>query len=209
MASVKNAARNIDGTSQQLHQTLAEALGPDDQGINVSANIRQSLSNLNQATGNMAEDTEALKHSFFFRGFFKRRGYYNLNHLPPDQYRRDKVFVNPANRREWLSGEDLFQPGADGLETLSIAGKKRIDAAVAQFADSLVGGAVVVEGYSATQDRDEQFVRSRNRAILVSQYLRTHYHLDAQKIGAVSLRDEPPAGLIKDRWDGVCIVIFK
>jgi phospholipid/cholesterol/gamma-HCH transport system substrate-binding protein len=205
----ESAAQHIDATSEQLHQTLTKALGPDDQGEDGATNIQQSLSNLSQATGNMAEDTEALKHNFFFRGFFKRRGYYTLTNLKPDEYRHDKVFANPANRREWLTADDLFQPASNGLETLSPAGKKRIDAVATQLGDSLVAGAIVVEGYSATQDHDEQFALSRNRALLVGQYLHTRYHLDPQHIGVVPLKELPPPGLHKDKWDGVCMVILK
>jgi hypothetical protein len=83
MSSVQSAARNFDTISQQLHQTLTTALGPDGQGVDAGTNIRQSLSSLNQAIGNMAEDTEALKHEFFFRGFFKHRGYHSLANLNP------------------------------------------------------------------------------------------------------------------------------
>jgi phospholipid/cholesterol/gamma-HCH transport system substrate-binding protein len=209
IVSAKNAAQHIDATSEQLHQTVTEALGPDEQGEDAARNIQQSLSNLNQATGNMAEDTEALKHNFFFRGFFKRRGYYNLTNLKPDQYRRDKVFANPDNHREWLTADDLFQPASNGREMLSLAGKKQIDGVATQLGDSLVAGAIVVEGYSAAQDHDEQFALSRNRAILVSQYLHTRFHLDSQNIGAVSLKELPPPGLHKDKWDGICMVILK
>jgi phospholipid/cholesterol/gamma-HCH transport system substrate-binding protein len=209
IVSAKNAAQHIDETSEQLHLTVTEALGPDAQGADAATNIQQSLSNLNQATGNMAEDTEALKHNFFFRGFFKRRGYYNLTNLTPDQYRHDKVFANPENHREWLTADDLFQPGSNGLETLSHAGKKRIDAVAAQLGDSLVAGAIVVEGYSAARDHEEQFALSRDRTILVSQYLHTHFHLDSRNIGVVSLKELPPPGLHKDKWDGVCMVILK
>src|SRR6266567_3351003 len=89
MASKKTAVRNLDATSQQLNQTTAHALAPDNQGVDAGTNIRQSFSNLSQATGNMAEDTEVLKHEFlkhefFFRGFFKHRGYYSLSDLNPD-----------------------------------------------------------------------------------------------------------------------------
>jgi len=92
---------------------------------------------------------------------------------------------------------------------LAPAGKRRIDAAATQLGDSLVSNPVVVEGYSETQDHDRQFAVSRNRAILVRQYLQTHFHLDVQNIGVVSLRDLPPPGLHKDKWDGVCIVILQ
>jgi phospholipid/cholesterol/gamma-HCH transport system substrate-binding protein len=209
IVSAKSAAHNIDETSQKLHQTLTEALGPDAQGVDAATNIGQSLSNLNQATGNMAEDTEALKHNFFFRGFFKHRGYYNLSKLNPDQYRTDKIFTDPANRRQWLTVEDLFQTGGNGTETLSGFGKRRIDEVATQLGDAMVSHPIVVEGYASTSDRKEQFAKSRNRAILVSQYLGTHFHLDRQNVGVVSLRDLPPSGTHKDHWDGICIVILK
>jgi phospholipid/cholesterol/gamma-HCH transport system substrate-binding protein len=209
IVSARSAAQHIDATSEQLHQTVTAALGPDDRGEDAAGNIQQSLSNLNQATGNMAEDTEALKHNFFFRGFFKRRRYYTLANLKPEQYRHDKMFANPDNQREWLTPEDLFQPASNGLETLSLVGKKRLDAVATQLGDSLVASAIVVEGYSAAQDHEEQFALSRNRAILVSQYLRTRFHLDSRNIGVVSLKELPPPGLHKDKWDGVCMVILK
>jgi hypothetical protein len=51
----------------------------------------------------------ALKHNFLTRGFFKKRGYYTLADLSPEKYRRDRAFTNPANRRAWLTGSELFQ----------------------------------------------------------------------------------------------------
>ena len=102
MDTVHSAAHNIDATTQQLHETLAKALAPDAQGRDAGDNIRQTLSNVNEATANVAEDTEALKHGFFFRGFFKRRGYYTMARLAPDKYRQDKVFANPRNPRVWI-----------------------------------------------------------------------------------------------------------
>src|SRR5271170_666288 len=194
MASAKSAAQNIDATSRQLDQTLTAALGPDEHGVDAATNIEQSLSNLNQATGNMAEDAEALKYNFFFRGFFKRRGYYNLSDLRPDQYRQDKIFSDPANRRQWFTDEDLFQTGADGVETLSAPGKMRIDGVATQLGDAMVSRPIVVEGYASASDHEEQFAKSRNRAMLVSRYLHAHFHLDMQNVGVVSLRDQPPSG---------------
>jgi len=47
----------------------------------------------------MAEGTEALKHNFLLRGFFNRRGYYELAHMPVDKYRQNHVFTRPENYR--------------------------------------------------------------------------------------------------------------
>jgi phospholipid/cholesterol/gamma-HCH transport system substrate-binding protein len=95
MDTVKSAASSLDESSRQLQQTIAEITGPDQQGVSAGTNIRESLSNANATTANMADDTEALKHNFFFRGFFRHRGYYNLAHLSPDQYRKDQLLRSP------------------------------------------------------------------------------------------------------------------
>jgi phospholipid/cholesterol/gamma-HCH transport system substrate-binding protein len=49
-------------------------MAQDNIGQDGATNLRETLSNLNRSTTNLAEDTEALKHNFFFRGFFKRPG---------------------------------------------------------------------------------------------------------------------------------------
>jgi phospholipid/cholesterol/gamma-HCH transport system substrate-binding protein len=48
---------------------------------------------------NKAYETEALKHSFLLRGFFRKRGYYSLTSLSPDLYRTDRLFVAQGNDR--------------------------------------------------------------------------------------------------------------
>jgi phospholipid/cholesterol/gamma-HCH transport system substrate-binding protein len=182
MGSVQSAARNLDESSQQLHQTLTNALGPDANSIDAAGNIRESLSNLNQATGNMAEDTEALKHEFFFRGFFKHRGYYSRTGINPETYRKDKLFTSPGNARVWLTATALFEQKPDGSETLSPAGRKRIDAAIAELGDAFVGLPMVIEGYDSSPDPGGRLATSHHRAIVVRQYLHTHFQLDPQAL---------------------------
>ena len=94
VATARHAAQQIDEASQKVNTTLDGALGPDHLGENAAENIRESLSNVNQATANLADDTEALKHEFFFRGFFKKRGYYSLAELTPDQYRTCLLYTS-------------------------------------------------------------------------------------------------------------------
>jgi phospholipid/cholesterol/gamma-HCH transport system substrate-binding protein len=208
MQNVQSATHNIDGTAQQLHETIEKAFAPDTHGIDAGDNIRQSLSNLNQATGNMAEDTEALKHQFFFRGFFKQRGYFSMARLAPDKYRQDKVFANPKNQRVWIEAGELFESKQGEGEALSPAGKMRIDAAVAELGERVVGGAVVVEGYAISGAPSDQLALSRGRAILVRDYLRTRFQLDNNKIGLIPLRGVPPPTTQKNSWNGVCIVLL-
>jgi hypothetical protein len=86
---------------------------------------------------------------------------------------------------------------------------RQIDGAATELGDAMVSRPIVVEGYASASDHEEQFAKSRNRAILVSQYLHTHFHLDMQNISVVSLRDQPPSGVHKDHWNGICMVILK
>jgi phospholipid/cholesterol/gamma-HCH transport system substrate-binding protein len=207
MDTVQRAASNLDESAKQIHQTIVEATGPDNQGVGAGANISETLSHLNVATGNMAEDTEALKHNFLLRGFFKRRGYYTLTDMPLDRYRKDRVFSNPANYRAWLSATQLFLKDADGVEALTSEGKQILNSALAQSGESLVDHAVVVEGYANATNIADQLSSSRYRAVLVRQYLERHFQLDGTNVGAVSMNDAPPDGVGHSRWDGVCVVM--
>jgi phospholipid/cholesterol/gamma-HCH transport system substrate-binding protein len=209
LASVSSAASNIDASALQIHQTIAEFAGPDEQGVTAGVNIRQSLSNANAATSNMADETEALKHNFFFRGFFQHRGYYNLAHISPDKYRKNVLVTNPGNYRAWLSAEQLFQRNPNGLEQLTPEGKDLLASALAQYGDSVEESPIVVEGYWGGSNPADQLLRSRNRAILVRHYLQNHFQLDPGHLGVIPLENRPPDGLDRSNWDGICIVVLR
>jgi phospholipid/cholesterol/gamma-HCH transport system substrate-binding protein len=209
LASVSRAAANIDASTGQLRQTITEFAGPDEQGVTAGVNISQSLSNANEATANMADETEALKHNFFFRPFFQHRGYYNLTQISPEKYRKDTLFTSPNNSRTWLSADQLFVRDPDGLEQLTPQGKSLLDNALAQYGDSIVESPIVVEGYWGGDNPADQLTHSRNRAIIVRRYLQIHFQLDLGHLGAVPMKNLPPSGLDHSSWDGICILVLK
>ena len=205
LAQVRTATTEANSTLQQVHQSLGQALGPDINGVTAGQNISESLTNVNEATGNMAEDTEAIKHSLFFRGFFNRRGYYSLSSLSPDEYRRSKLFTNATGQRSWLAADTLFQPDAHNSEELSAQGKVTIDATIAGFGDAVFQHPVVIEGYSDTGEPADQLARSYRRAFLVRTYLAARFPFAAKNLGVMPLSSMPPSGLNHDRWSGVCL----
>ncbi len=207
--SAKDATAQLDATSQQLHQTLTEATAPDSQGNTAGANLRDSLANANAATANLSEDTEALKHEFFFRGFFKKRGYYTLSDINPVKYRNDKLFTNALNQRFWLSADELFETGPDGTEQLSTSGQAALDDAVTGDDGSAILQPIVVEGYSNSADQATQVAVSRRRSILVSRYLQKHFLIDPQNIGFVGLAGTPPATAGHAGFNGVCVNVLR
>jgi phospholipid/cholesterol/gamma-HCH transport system substrate-binding protein len=209
LGSVGGAASNLDATSRQLLQTVSEAASPDTQGVTAGVNLRETLSNANAATVSMADETEALKHNFFFRSFFRHRGYYNLTQLSPEDYRKEKLFTRASNARAWLPANHLFEPRPDGLEQLTVQGKSMLDSTVSQYGDSFLQGPIIIEGYSKETGTAEQIVPSIERAILVRSYLEDRYHLDPSHFGVVALRNLPPKGVGHPTWDGICIVMVR
>jgi len=200
---------SISDSARQVHQIISEVAKPDQNGTSAGENIRESLANASAAASNLAEATEALKHNFLVRGFFKKRGYYNLADISPDKYRHDRAFISPANHRAWLSGTDLFQNGANGDEQLSARGKALLDAALVQNGDSVLESPIVVEGYRDGNVPADQLRLSRSRALLVRQYLQAHFQLDTTNIGVVPMKNTPPNGIGPATWDGICLVVLK
>lgn len=87
-------------------------------------NLRETVASARQTMTNLADDTEALKHNFFLRGFFKKRGFYNLDQLTPAQYRASKFVTGVSSERIWLGGDELFAARPDGAEELSPEGRR-------------------------------------------------------------------------------------
>ena len=204
---INQASQRINQTTQQLNQTLTEAFGEDQFGENAGSNLRQSLSSVNQATGNLADDSEALKHEFFFRGFFKKRGYDSLDNLPVEKYRQDQTLIKDAKQREWVAASALFQTAPDGTETLSVDGRQQLDALVARL-PNVYGAPLLLEGYSAQGTPADQLVLSRKRAVLVRKYLEIHFRLEPKDLGVVALSSTPPRSAGKPTWDGICLVLL-
>src|SRR5260370_8000078 len=135
---------NVNDSARQVRQMISEINKPDQFGMSAGPNIRESLMNANTATVNLADATEALKHNFLTRGFFKKRGYYNLAEISPDQYRKDRAFTDPKNHRVWLTGSELFQRGAGG-EELSAKGMALLNPALSENGDPLVASPIVFQ----------------------------------------------------------------
>ena len=207
MTQIHSASTQANTTLQELHQALDQALGPDTNGVSAGLNISETLANLNAASGNMAEDTEALKHNLFFKGFFDHRGYYNLTNMSPQDYRRNRLLVNSHDHRSWLPANHLFQREPDGSEVLTSEGRKAIDSAIAEFGDSVFRYPVVVEGYADSADPADQLALSYVRAQLVRVYLQARFPFEAKRLGVMPLSAIPPPGLGRESWSGVCLLV--
>jgi phospholipid/cholesterol/gamma-HCH transport system substrate-binding protein len=155
---------------------------------------------------------EALKHNFFFRGFFNDRGYFNLTDISPAEYRQGVLTKEGARgvTRVWLGAPMLFEtdPALPESERLTDEGKRRLDSAVEPYLAHLGDTVLMVEGYSQQGVSSEQFRRSRARAALARNYLIGAYQFNPQTIGVMPLGSESVDSPDNRSWDGIALAVF-
>ncbi len=207
VTNVRHASEQIDQASQRVNSTLTQALGPDGTGVTAAQNLQEILSNVNIASGNLAEDTEAIKHEFLFRGFFRKRGYYSLSDLTPDEYRSNRLFNNPRDKRLWL-GSDSFTQDANGTVILSGQGQIQVDQIVGTEGDAIMALPIMIEGYSTDPVPYKQILLSTAYSTAVAHYLEKRFKLQSSNLGIISLDAKPSPISGKDSWNGACIVFL-
>jgi phospholipid/cholesterol/gamma-HCH transport system substrate-binding protein len=196
----------------ELARTAVEGFQSKDGPVQgMTASFGQTMDEARGAMASLAENMDALKRNFLLRGFFNRRGYFDLAQLSPAAYRQGALTSGGGRQhiRTWLRADVLFEPEADarGHERLSDAGKTHVDTAIAPSLDYLASGIVMVEGYAQTGPRDQQYLQSRVRAAVVREYLVARYHLDPQATGAMPLGADSTDGPER-AWDGVALAVI-
>jgi phospholipid/cholesterol/gamma-HCH transport system substrate-binding protein len=205
----KKAVANLDAASAQVRQAITDLTGPDRDGVTAAGAIRESLAKVNVAAANMADGTEALKHNFLLRGFFRSRGYYTLANMSADLYRKDRLFADQNTDRAWLPAQQLFHQDSNGEEELTSQGRSALNSALAGYGERILDTPVIVEGYSDCDEVNDRLAASRHRAILVRNYLQGRFSLDTSRVGTVAMGDRPPEGSSHTSWSGVGIVLLK
>jgi phospholipid/cholesterol/gamma-HCH transport system substrate-binding protein len=171
----------------------------------VTANLQQTLDDAQSAMAGFADNMEALKRNFLFRGFFNDRGYFNLSDISPADYREGVLAAGGDRRpvRVWLRSGVLFEGDA-----LTEDGRRRLDSAMAPFLGYLPGGVLMVEGYAQGGTQDEQFLIARARAAIVRDYLIGKFHFEPRATGLMPLGARAVDSPDGDAWDGVALALF-
>lgn len=199
LANTRAATHRVD---KAIKTVLAK--GKNDQGTAVA--IRNTVHQAQHATANLADDTDAIKHNFFFRGFFHRRGFFDLQTLTPAKYARSK-FVKRPRDRVWVPEAGLFETGPGGMPLLTQTGRSILDESMSGLVRYLPNNPIMVEGYAVKGMPNQEYVVSRERAVAVRQYLVAHFHLKPKRVGVMPMGDHPPARTGKQKWNGVCLVL--
>ena len=206
MPELHKTIDNTQDMTQKMDRAVGTFLSRGNSNETTAEALRDTAHAAQQTTTNLADDTEAIKTNFFFRGFFNRRGYYNLSTITPSKY-DDTEFVKKPRARVWVPAAGLFKVGPDGSQELTDVGKSILDQSMSDLVPYLPNNPVVVEGYSSTGAPDQQYVASRQRALLVRDFLESRFHLKPDRTGMMPLGDHPPRKTGKQSWDGVCLVL--
>ncbi|MGE3404582.1 MAG: MlaD family protein [Vicinamibacterales bacterium] len=200
---------NVREVTAEARRAISDFRSPDGPAQGLLSDMRVTVLQAREATSDLADNMEALKRSFFFRGFFNDRGYFDLDAISPADY-RSGVLENGKRKamRIWLNREVLFEPGPEGGELLSASGRARLDSAMSTFIEYVPSNPIVVEGYATGVTVDERFRVARQRAGVVREYILRRYGLAPQNTGAIALGADAPGSPADGTWDGVAITLF-
>jgi len=202
-ADIERTMKNVGDSSERIKVLVSSFQPGPGGGEGVAGDLRATLGSAREAMSDLAENLEALKHSFFFRGFFKDRGFYDLGSLSPVEYQSKEFEKRVTKERVWVRQDELFTLKTNGSEELSDPGRKKLDAMMANFLRFTKDRAVIVEGYAAAGTLDEQFLRSRERATKVRDYLVKKFTLSPNYVGVM------PMGSVEEYGDGIALVLLK
>jgi phospholipid/cholesterol/gamma-HCH transport system substrate-binding protein len=205
----EQAMANVRQATEEARAAVADLRGKNSPVKGVTSELQQTLAATREAMTDLAESTEALKRSFFFRGYFARRGYFDLADVTVDEYRKG-VLARPDRRpiRIWLRATVLFERDDTGAERLSGSGRARADSAMATFVKYPTSSLLVVEGYSQELTADARFLVSRWRAQVVKDYILSKFGWDPGSMTIMPMGAEADGSPDGNRWDGVAVTVF-
>lgn len=208
-ADAEKAVANLREASQQAKAAVADFRGQNGPMKGLTGNLQQTLSAARDAMEGLAENAEALKRNFLFRGFFNRRGYFDLQDVSPQDYRAGSLQTRDRRvLRIWIAAPMLFEKDANGAERLSDGGRARLDSAMSQFVRYPRTSPFVVEGYDQEITADQRYLISRARAQLVRDYVVAKYSLDSNYVAIMPLGAEAEGSPDGDTWNGVALAVF-
>jgi phospholipid/cholesterol/gamma-HCH transport system substrate-binding protein len=214
---VKQIAANADAVTTdaravvaQARETLAGIKGQEGNVAGLTDNLKQTLDDARSAMSGFAENMDALRHNFLLRGFFNRRGYFDLEQISPAEYRQGALTAGGrAAVRVWLGADRLFEVTESPEQPrLSPDGRRRLDAGIAPYLDRVADAVLIVEGFTPSGGADQQYVVSRARAVAVREYLVERFHLDPKAAGVMPLGAESKGSPSSEPWDGVALTFF-
>jgi phospholipid/cholesterol/gamma-HCH transport system substrate-binding protein len=176
----KDAVQNLNGTAAHINSVSAKI----DEGkgtVGALVNDRTIYQQAKSGVASLNDDMEALKHNFFLRGFFKKRGYEDAEDLTKHQISR--LPQGQAMRTFDYDGHELF----DKPDTSKLKGQKALNELGAYLQSTRFGIAVVVVSAGMKGETDKAATLTEARAAAVRHYLAQNFKLDDTHLRTIGL----------------------
>ena len=183
---MQKVIKNLQHITVQVKDAVDKFQSASGEG-GVGENLQRTLADAHEAMSDLADNTEALKHNFLFRGFFNKRGFFDLGSLTIQEYKDPKFGKGFKHHRTWVESGELFNKDAKGVETLSVEGKAKLDEAMVAILKFPRNGPLMIEGYSAEGTASQQYLVSRRRAVRVQAYIVDRFHLRPAYVGVIAM----------------------
>jgi phospholipid/cholesterol/gamma-HCH transport system substrate-binding protein len=174
----------------------------------IYTNLQQTMATLQQTVGHaeggvadFQDNMEALKHNFFLKGYFKKRGYEDQAELTANEVERLpaheplKTFTFPA--------KDIF----DGRDSAKIKNGKHLAESGEFLSGNDFGVAVIVASTGMEGDSQKELQLTEARSAVVREYLVEHYGFDDDKVKTLGQGKQANGGSEKD-WGTLQILVY-
>jgi phospholipid/cholesterol/gamma-HCH transport system substrate-binding protein len=184
---VEQVTTNVRNLTDEAVSAIRKLQASQGASAGLMTEVRQTLTSANETMANFADSSEALKRNFFFRGFFKDRGYYDLDEVTVREYQQGQFLRDRQKVMEWLESSDVFELSPAGKEQLSEEGRRQLDLAMAGFLKYSKTDPLVIESWAGPGNEPERVLRSRERGIMVSEYLMGKFELKPNYVAVMPM----------------------
>jgi phospholipid/cholesterol/gamma-HCH transport system substrate-binding protein len=144
-------------------------------------NLNSTAAEAKAGATSFQENMEALKHNFFLRGFFKKRGYYDSSQLT--SHAIDRLPDRAPAKQFTFDGKELFNKA----NTAKLSKQDRLNQVGTFLESNPFGLAVVVAETGATGEAENNQKIAQARAMLVRQYLAQKFKVDDSRIKTLGI----------------------
>jgi phospholipid/cholesterol/gamma-HCH transport system substrate-binding protein len=185
--STKGAVDNIEGAADNLKSISAKV--NDGKGT-VGALVNDKTIYREAAAGATAfqENMEALKHNFFLRGFFRKRGYEDANDLRAHQIAQ--LPAEPPLRKFEYDPAKIF----DKPNTAKLKNQKALDETGRFLETNKFGLAVVAAATGMKGDTEKNRQLTEARSMVVRDYMTQNFKFDDTRLKTIGLGKSQDAG---------------